>query len=87
MAPKKKPKSKMRAKIKKGAEEQNEEEEVKATGDDYVEPFYGLIKVQVRSRLRSYNLATPLQFALVRRRCQIKPIRRVPAFQPARKSR
>ena len=37
---------KMRAKAAKG-EENKDDEEPKASGDDYLTPFFGLIKVQV----------------------------------------
>ena len=45
--PKKPTKGLKMRKAKKGDEEKKDDEEVKASGDDYVEPFYGLIKVQV----------------------------------------
>jgi hypothetical protein len=47
-------KLKMRSK-KKGEEEKKEDEEPKASGDDYVEPFYGLIKLQVSSTPKPFK--------------------------------
>jgi hypothetical protein len=47
-------------KAKKGDEEKKDDEEVKASGDDYVEPFYGLIKVQVCYFLLSCYFLAPV---------------------------
>ena len=49
MAPKttKGKKGGLKMRPKKPEEEKKEDEEPKAEGDDYKEPFYGLIKVQV----------------------------------------
>ncbi len=84
----------LKMKTKKVVEEKKDDEEKKVPGDDYVEPFYGLIKVQVTENPPSISPPVPLcrnpalvaaavQLALVRAGGEGRPLRHLHAFELA----